>query len=122
MGAVVGTCSDIGSSVSVDQAQEMLFGYVLLNDWSARDSQVWEYQPVGPFLGRAFATTISPWVVTTEALEPFRVYGPSQNPAPLDYLKQAAPYNYDIELEVHLQSTIISKQTTKICIGQAPNN
>ena len=60
MGAVVGTCSDIGSSVSVDQAQEMLFGYVLLNDWSARDIQVWEYQPLGPFLGKAFATTISP--------------------------------------------------------------
>ena len=109
MRAVVGTCSDIGSSVSVDQAQEMIFGYVLLNDWSARDIQVWEYQPLGPFLGKAFTTTISPWVVTTEALEPFRVYGPSQNPAPLDYLKQAAPHNYDIELEVHLQSTIISK-------------
>ena len=109
MGAVVGTCSDIWSSVSVDQAQEMIFGYVLLNDWSARDIQVWEYQPLGPFLGKAFATTISPWVVTTEALEPFRVYGPSQNPAPLDYLKQATPHNYDIELEVHLQSTIISK-------------
>ena len=109
MEAVVGTCSDIGSSVSVDQAQEMIFGYVLLNDWSARDIQVWEYQPLGPFLGKAFATTISPWVVTTEALEPFRVYGPSQNPAPLDYLKQEAPHNYDIELEVHLQSTIISK-------------
>ena len=109
MGAVVGTCSDMRSSINVDQAQEMIFGYVLLNDWSARDIQVWEYQPLGPFLGKAFATTISPWVVTTEALEPFRVYGPSQNPAPLDYLKQAAPHNYDIELEVHLQSTIISK-------------
>ena len=109
MGTVVGTCSDMGSSINVDQAQEMIFGYVLLNDRSARDIQVWEYQPLGPFLGKAFATTISPWVVTTEALEPFWVYGPSQNPAPLDYLKQAVPHNYDIKLEVHLQSTIISK-------------
>ena len=111
MGAVIGTPSDMGSSINVDQAQKMIFGYVLLNDWSARDIQVWEYQPLGPFLGKAFATTISPWVVTTEALEPFRVHGPSQNPAPLDYLKQVAPLNYDIELEVKLQSTIISKTT-----------
>ena len=111
MGAVIGTSSDMGSSINVDQAQKMIFGYVLLNDWSARDIQVWEYQPLGPFLGKAFATTISPWVVTTEALEPFRVHGPSQNPAPLDYLKQVAPLNYDIELEVKLQSTIISKTT-----------
>ena len=122
MGAVIGTPSDMGSSINVDQAQKMIFGYVLLNDWSARDIQVWEYQPLGPFLGKAFATSISPWVVTTEALEPFRVHGPSQNPAPLDYLKQVAPLNYDIELEVQLQSTIISKQPSKICIGLAPNN
>ena len=71
MEAVVGTCSEMGSSINVAQAQEMIFGYVLLNDWSVRDIQVWEYQPLGPFLGKAFATTISPWVVTTDALEPF---------------------------------------------------
>ena len=73
MGVVVGTPSDRGAPISIAEADSMIFGYVLLNDWSARDFQVWEYQPLGPFQSKAFATTISPWVVTQEALEPFRV-------------------------------------------------
>ena len=68
----------------------MIFGFVLLNDWSARDIQQWEYVPLGPFQAKAFATSISPWVVTREALEPFRVHGPEQDPAPLPYLQAGA--------------------------------
>ncbi|MFB9356031.1 fumarylacetoacetase [Sneathiella chinensis] len=103
MGALVGTGNPLGQPVTVEQAREMIFGYVLLNDWSARDIQVWEYQPLGPFQAKAFATTISPWVVTAEALEPFRVSGPSQDPVPLPYLQQTAANNYDLNLKVTLQ-------------------
>lgn len=113
MGAIVGTSNSMGTSVSVSQAQEMIFGYVLLNDWSARDIQVWEYQPLGPFLGKAFATTISPWIVTREALEPFREEGPVQDPKPLSYLQQSAPHNYDIHLRARLNSEVITETNFK---------
>jgi fumarylacetoacetase len=103
MGVVVGQPSAMGGMLSEQQAEEMIFGFVLLNDWSARDIQQWEYVPLGPFLAKAFATSISPWVVTREALEPFRLKGPEQEPAPLDYLKQAKPQNYSIELDVSLR-------------------
>jgi len=83
----------------------MIFGFVLLNDWSARDIQQWEYVPLGPFQAKAFATSISPWIVTREALEPFRLHGPKQDPVPLPYLKQTKPNNYDMELEVGLRAT-----------------
>src|SRR4051812_710470 len=82
----------------------MIFGFVILNDWSARDIQQWEYVPLGPFQAKAFATSISPWVVTSEALEPFRVQGPAQEPVPLPYLRQERANNYDIELDVALQA------------------
>ena len=82
----------------------MIFGFVLLNDWSARDIQQWEYVPLGPFQAKAFATSISPWVVTREALEPFRVQGPAQDPVPLPYLQQAQPNNYDLQLDVALRA------------------
>ncbi len=104
MGAVVGIGNPMGEPVTVEQAQEMIFGYVLLNDWSARDIQVWEHQPLGPFLAKVFATTISPWVVTRAALEPFRVPGPVQDPTPLPYLRQSEANNYDLHLEVGLKS------------------
>ena len=113
VGAIVGTANDMGTSVSVSQAQEMIFGYVLLNDWSARDIQVWEYQPLGPFLGKAFATTISPWVVSSLALEPFRVEGPAQDPEPLSYLHQSAAHNYDIHLQARLNSDVITETNFK---------
>ncbi|HET9097072.1 MAG TPA: fumarylacetoacetate hydrolase family protein, partial [Candidatus Baltobacteraceae bacterium] len=75
-----------------------------VNDWSARDIQAWEYQPLGPFLGKSFATSISPWVVPLDALEPYRVKGPAQHPEPLPYLRTAEPWNYDVQLFVELQT------------------
>lgn len=107
--AVVGTPSPMGASVTLNQAQDMIFGFALMNDWSARDIQVWEYQPLGPFLGKAFATTLSPWIVTREALEPFRVAGPEQVPQPLPYLRQSVANNYDIHLFAHLNGEQITK-------------
>ena len=104
MGAVVGTSSDLGAQISVAEADKMIFGFVLLNDWSARDIQVWEYQPLGPFQAKAFATTISPWVVTQAALVPFRLQGPKQDPSPLSYLQQEKGYNYDIQLAVTMKA------------------
>jgi fumarylacetoacetase len=104
MGVVIGQPSPMGGMLTESQAEEMIFGFVLLNDWSARDIQQWEYVPLGPFLAKAFATSISPWVVTREALEPFRLKGPAQEPVPLDYLKQAKPQNYDLELDVSLRA------------------
>jgi fumarylacetoacetase len=102
MGAVVGQASSMGEMLNEAQAEAMIFGFVLLNDWSARDIQQWEYVPLGPFQGKAFATSISPWVVTRAALEPFRRNGPEQVPQPLPYLRQSQPNNYDLELEVGL--------------------
>jgi fumarylacetoacetase len=104
MGVVVGQPSPMGGMLTEQQAEEMIFGFVLLNDWSARDIQQWEYVPLGPFLAKAFATSISPWVVTREALEPFRLSGPEQEPVPLDYLKQGKPQNYDLALDVSLRA------------------
>ena len=78
MAFVVGTGNKLGDSIPVDKAKDHIFGVVLMNDWSARDIQAWEYVPLGPFLGKSFATTISPWIVTLDALEPFRVPGPTQ--------------------------------------------
>lgn len=100
MGAVVGTGSE--GPVTVDEADAMIFGYVLLNDWSARDIQAWEYQPLGPFQAKATATTISPWIVTKAALEPFRVSTPAREVPLLDHLKDTGPMLYDIDLAVTL--------------------
>ncbi|MCX7769224.1 MAG: fumarylacetoacetase [Flavobacteriales bacterium] len=100
---VVGRNSSLGQPVKTQEALDYIFGFVLFNDWSARDIQKWEYQPLGPFLGKNFGSTISPWIVTTEALEPFRIEGPVQEPAVLPYLRCEGPLNYDIELNVYLQ-------------------
>lgn len=102
MGAIVGLTSEMGTRVSVDQADEMIFGYVLLNDWSARDIQGWEYQPLGPFQGKAFATSISPWIVTKAALEPFRAPTPARDKPLLPYVADTGPMLYDIDLSVTL--------------------
>jgi fumarylacetoacetase len=102
LGAIVGVPSTMGEPLTVAQAEQMIFGYVLLNDWSARDIQAWEYQPLGPFQAKAFATSISPWIVTREALEPFRVPPPDRLKPLLAYLREATPNNYDIELAVSL--------------------
>jgi fumarylacetoacetase len=104
MGVVVGQASPIGEMLTEARAEEMIFGFVILNDWSARDIQQWEYVPLGPFQAKAFATSISPWVVAREALEPFRQHGPQQDPPPLPYLRQAQPNNFDMELDVSLRA------------------
>jgi len=100
MGAIVGTSSELGQPVTVAQADEMIFGYVLLNDWSARDIQAWEYQPLGPFQAKAFATSISPWIVTKAALEPFRTSTPEREKDLLPHLHEPSPMLYDIDLAV----------------------
>jgi fumarylacetoacetase len=102
MGAVVGQPSTHGQPVTVEEADAMIFGYVLLNDWSARDIQAWEYQPLGPFQAKATATTISPWIVTRAALEPFRTSTPAREKPLLPYLHEPRPMLYDIALEVGL--------------------
>ena len=104
MGVVVGQPSVIGEMLTEAQAEAMIFGFVILNDWSARDIQQWEYVPLGPFQAKAFATSISPWVVTREALDPFCVQGPAQDPVPLPYLQQVLPHNYDLQLDVALRA------------------
>jgi fumarylacetoacetase len=114
MGAVVGLPSIHGKPVTVAEADAMIFGYVLLNDWSARDIQAWEYQPLGPFQAKATATSISPWIVMQAALEPFRVPTPKREVPHLPYLHEPRPMLYDIELEVGLTpkggaETIISR-------------
>jgi fumarylacetoacetase len=114
MGFVVGQPSIMGEMLTEKQAEEMIFGFTILNDWSARDIQQWEYVPLGPFQAKAFATSISPWIVTREALEPFRVHGPAQDPAPLPYLKQALANNYDLQLEVGLRTAQMT-EATRIC-------
>ncbi len=103
VGFLVGPGSQLGQPVPVDEALEHVFGLVLVNDWSARDIQSWEYQPLGPFGSKNFATTISPWVVTLEALEPFQCDPPAQDPQPLPYLRAQTDATYDIRLEVRLQ-------------------
>lgn len=102
MGFFVGPGNALGEPIPVAKAAEHIFGMVLVNDWSARDLQKWEYVPLGPFLAKNFATTISPWVVTLDALAPFRVAGPPQDPKPLPYLQSAGDWGYNIELEARL--------------------
>ncbi len=102
LGAVVGTANPMGTPVSVQEADDMIFGYVLLNDWSARDMQAWEYQPLGPFQAKAFATSISPWIVTKAALEPFRTGTPAREKELLPYLREPGPMLYDIDLTVRM--------------------
>lgn len=103
MGFIIGKDTAMGDSVSTDEAENYIFGLVLFNDWSARDIQRWEYVPLGPFLGKNFASTVSPWIVTLEALEPFRFNGPVQDPEVLPYLAFSGPRNYDIHLSVSIQ-------------------
>lgn len=104
MAFIVGKENPLGTTISTAQAEEYIFGMVLFNDWSARDLQKWEYVPLGPFLAKSFASSISPWVVPLEALEPFRVNGPKQVPAVLPYLQFEGKKNYAIELTVDLQT------------------
>jgi fumarylacetoacetase len=116
LGFVVGDATRLGEPVTVAQAEDHLFGCVLLNDWSARDIQAWEYVPLGPFLGKSFATSVSPWVVTTEALQAARVPLPGQEPEPLPYLRgeptadgAGTAYGLDIAYEVEWNGTVVAR-------------
>ncbi len=100
MGAIIGGANAMGDPITVQQADDMIFGYVLLNDWSARDIQAWEYQPLGPFQAKAFATSISPWIVTKDALDPFRTSTPDREKTLLPHLVEPGPMLYDIDLAV----------------------
>jgi fumarylacetoacetase len=101
---LIGPGNRLGEPIPIDRARDQIFGLVLMNDWSARDVQGWEYQPLGPFLAKNFCTTISPWVVTLEALEAFEKPLPPQDPEPLPYLRAKADFTFDIQLEAHLQT------------------
>src|SRR2546427_5861581 len=105
MAFLIGPGNSLGEPVPIDRAVDHIFGLVLMNDWSARDIQAWEYQPLGPFLAKNFCTSISPWVVTLEALEPFRKPLPLQDPEPLPYLRSQNDFTFDIHLEAHLQTS-----------------
>ena len=107
VGVLIGRGNNLGTPIAIDDAESHVFGLCLVNDWSARDIQTWEYQPLGPFLAKSFATTISPWIVTLDALEPFRV-PPFQraegDPQPLPYLAQPTDGGFDITVEVWLRT------------------
>lgn len=118
MGFFVGPGNTLGQPIPIGEAADHIFGMVLVNDWSARDIQRWEYQPLGPFLAKNFTTSISPWVVTMEALEPFRCAGPVQDPQPLPYLQSTGPCAYDIHLEVLLQSATMDRPQ-RICLSNS---
>ena len=111
MGFITGKNTNLGDSVPTSEAEDYIFGLVLFNDWSARDIQKWEYVPLGPFLAKNFASHISPWIVTLEALEPFKVAGPKQEPEVLPYLKYEGDKNYDISLEVVITPEGSQEQT-----------
>ncbi|MGZ3932370.1 MAG: fumarylacetoacetase [Bacteroidia bacterium] len=110
---IIGKQTSLGESVSTEKADDYIFGMVLFNDWSARDIQTWEYVPLGPFLAKNFASTISPWIVTLEALEPFRTKGYAQDPKVLPYLEYRGEKNLDIKLDVFLQPE--GGEENKIC-------
>lgn len=111
---ITGKPTKLGDSIGTEEAEDYIFGFVLFNDWSARDIQAWEYVPLGPFLGKSFASSISPWVVTLEALEHFRTVGPKQEPEVLPYLQCTSNHSFDLQLEAYIQPENV-KQATKVC-------
>ena len=118
MGFIIGKKTNLGEKITTVEAENYIFGKVLFNDWSARDIQKWEYVPLGPFLAKNFGSSMSPWVVTLEALEPFKVKGPEQDPKVLHYLEYDGLKNYDINLEVVIQpkddpETVVSQSNFK---------
>jgi fumarylacetoacetase len=126
LGFVTGPGNALGTPIATSEARERIFGFVLVNDWSARDIQRWEYQPLGPFLGKSFATSISPWVVPLEALEPHRVAAPPQDPEPLPYLRTDGDWALDLALEVALvpagssEEAVISRTNARGLYWTAP--
>jgi fumarylacetoacetase len=116
VGAIIGPGNALGEPIPVGRALDHVFGLVLVNDWSARDIQSWEYVPLGPFLAKNFGTSVSPWVVPLEALEPFRTDGPRQDPEPLPYLRTGGAMAYDLRLEVHLQGANMDRPQ-RVCVS-----
>lgn len=118
MAFLVGTGNALGSPIPLQKTEDHIFGFVMMNDWSARDIQRWEYQPLGPFVSKSFVTSVSPWVVPLAALEPFRTEGPVQDPVPLSYLQQqqGSKNHYSLQLEVLLK-TAKSEQPERISLG-----
>ena len=119
MAFVLNKNTDLGERISVSEAEDAIFGMMIFNDWSARDIQSWEYVPLGPFLGKNFGSSISPWIVTLEALKPFKTQSPKQEPEVLDYLKFEGDQNYDINLQVYLkpqnsEDNLISESNYKL--------
>lgn len=126
LGAFVGPGNQLGEPIPMAEAADQIFGYVLVNDWSARDLQQWEYVPLGPFLGKNFGTSISPWVVPAAALAPFRVAGEPQsaeagNPEPLPYLRQTEPRGLDVALTVELQTAAMREAGTAPAVVSRSN-
>uniref|UniRef100_A0A0K0FMY5 Fumarylacetoacetase n=1 Tax=Strongyloides venezuelensis TaxID=75913 RepID=A0A0K0FMY5_STRVS len=117
---VGGPETKLGETVSIKDAGDRIFGVVLMNDWSARDIQKWEYVPLGPFLGKSFGTTISPWIVTIDALRPFVIDNPKQVPEVLEYLKDDEPFTFDVDLEVLIKPQSASTPTT-VCKSNLKN-
>jgi fumarylacetoacetase len=126
LGFVTGPGNALGTPIAAGEARDRIFGFVLVNDWSARDIQRWEYQPLGPFLGKSFATSISPWIVPLEALEPYRVPAPPQDPEPLPYLHVDGDWALDLALEVALvpegssEETVVSRTNARGLYWSAP--
>src|SRR5206468_8497232 len=113
LGFVVGVPSELGEPVPTTAFADHVFGVVLVNDWSARDLQAWEYQPLGPFLGKSFATSISAWVTPLALLENRFVAGPEQDPEPLPYLRTSGEWALDVELEVEVAGTVVSRTNAR---------
>ena len=118
MGFVIGKNTELGNAISTDEAADYIFGLSLFNDWSARDIQTWEYVPLGPFLSKNFCSTLSPWIITMEALEAFRIKGPEQNPKVLDYLSFKQDFHFDVNLQVSItpegsEETVVSNSNFK---------
>lgn len=113
MAFITTAANDLGERISIEEAEEYIFGLVLFNDWSARDIQAWEYVPLGPFLGKNFASTISPWIVTLDALKPFKVENPEQVYEPLPYLKLEGKHSYNINLQVAIKPE--DEKETVVC-------
>jgi fumarylacetoacetase len=118
MAFITTDANELGEAISIENAESYIFGLLLFNDWSARDIQRWEYVPLGPFLGKNFASSVSPWIVTLDALEPFRVASPKQSPEPLPYLQFKGLKSFDIHLEVAIQpedskETVVTRSNFK---------
>lgn len=113
MAFVIGKGNQLGEPIAIENTEDHIHGLLSFNDWSARDIQKWEYVPLGPFLGKNFGSTCSPWLVDLDALQPFRTKGPEQKPEPLEYLRQSGTHNYDIRLEVFLNGSRICRSNMK---------